>query len=70
MYTIEFVSDVDGKDFVIVNEFELVEKIMKIKNAFRKAGYQISGSFHKTARRFKGEFEFNSRNEFVKMAIV
>ena len=70
MYTIEFVSDVDGHDSLIVNEFDLVDRILKIKNAFRQAGYQVSGNFHKTARRFFGEYEFRSNAETVKMAII
>ena len=70
MYTIEFVSDVDGKDTLVVNEFSLVEKVISIKETFMKAGYSVSGSFHKTARRFFGEFEFRSAAETVKMAIV
>lgn len=70
MYSIEFQSDIDGKELLVVNEFDLVERVMKIKDAFRKAWYSVSGSFHKTARRFFGEFEFRSNAETVKMAIV
>lgn len=70
MYTIEFVSDVDGHEFLAVNEFSLVEKVLNIVDAFRKNGYRVSGSFHKNARRFHGEYVFRSNNETVSMAIV
>ena len=70
MYVIEFQSDLDGQEKIFVDEFRLVEKVLAIKEAFRKAGYSISGSFHKTSRRFYGEYQFQSRMETVHMAIV
>lgn len=70
MYVIEFQSSLDGNEFLAVNEFDLVEKVIKIVDTFRRAGYAVSGSFHKTARRFCGEYVFQSNTENVHMAIV
>lgn len=70
MYTLEFQSNIDGIDTVVVDESMLVDRILKIIHAFRKAGYDISGSFHKTARRFFGEYQFHSNNETVSMSIL
>lgn len=70
MYTLEFQSNIDGIDTVVVDESMLVDRILKIIHAFRKAGYDISGSFHKTARRFVGEYRFNNNQETVSMCIL
>ena len=70
MYIIEFQSNLDGVDSVVVDESRLVERILKIVAAFRESGYDVSGSFHRTARRFVGEYQFKNNQETVSMCIV
>lgn len=70
LYHLEFQSDVDGVDSIVVDESRLVDRILKIIHAFRKEGYDVCGSFHKTAKRFVGEYRFQSRQETVQMSII
>ena len=70
IYHLEFQSNIDGRDLVVVDEYRLVERILKIVSAFRKAGYDVSGSFHRTASRFFGEYQFKNNQETVSMSIV
>ena len=70
IYHLEFQSSLDGRDLVVVDESRFVERILKIIYAFRKEGYDVSGSFHRTARRFVGEYQFHSSSETVLMSII
>src|SRR5574343_1393453 len=70
IYHLEFQSSLDGRDLVVVDESRFVERILKIIHALRKEGYDVSGSFHRTARRFVGEYQFHSSSETVLMSII